>query len=250
MDHQHPNSEPDNSPAGPQPINSPLKALQTIILKPNQVFSRLKGTPNWSWLPFIVVIVMSALPQWLYFNTVDMEWYADKIIAMEYAGVSPSEQAQARHIMLQQDMGSFTTFAVVFSVLLTYAIFALYLHKVTRIDEENILSFGDWYGFMWWATLPFAFFSAISVLIILFLGGPQLSPEYLGLFSVAGLLGIPMESDWYGWAQGIGLDTLWVGYLIAVGVSRWTRLSTRQSYTIAAAPFVGIWGVWALFLLF
>ncbi|BDX07457.1 Yip1 family protein [Planctobacterium marinum] len=230
-------------------ISSPFTALQAIILKPNSVFSTLKNTANWSWVAFIFVTFFSVLPTWLYFNQIDMVWYSEMAVNLQMPDVSPSEKAQAMQMMQNQAIGTFTAFFVAIGAIILNAIFAFYLSKITQMDEDNVLSFGDWYGFTWWATLPFAFIGILNTLIILMFGGPQMSPEYLSVFSLAFVLGISMESGWFGWAQGIGLDSLWIIYLTAVGISQWTKLSSRQCTIIAVAPFAIIWGVWAFFLI-
>ena len=229
-------------------ISSPFAAIQAIVLKPNSVFAVLKNTANWSWVAFIFVTFFSVLPTWLYFNQIDMVWYSEMAVNLQMPDVSPSEKAQAMQMMQNQSIGTFTAFFVGFGAIILNAIFAFYLSKITQIDEESVLSFGDWYGFTWWVTLPFAFIGILNTLIILVMGGPQMPPEYLSIFSLAFILGISMESGWFGWAQGIGLDSLWIIYLTAVGVSQWTKLSSRQCTIIAVAPFAIIWGVWAFFL--
>ncbi|MCC2605914.1 Yip1 family protein [Planctobacterium marinum] len=240
-------SQPDESPANAM---GPIAALQAIILKPNSVFARIKDAHNWSWVAFIFVAFFSVLPTWLYFNQIDMNWYSDMAIEMQMPDVSPAEKEQAKQLMLQQSIGSFTAFFLVIGIVIINAVFAFYLTKITQIDEDNVLGFSDWYGFTWWVSLPFAFFSILTTIILLLFGGPQTPPEYLSVFSLAFVLGLTMDSAWHGWAQGISVDALWVIYLTAVGVSQWTRLSTRQCTIIATAPFAIIWGVWALFLIF
>lgn len=245
--------EPEGSSGvhvAPATINSPFHALQAIILKPNPVFAKLKTTHNWSWLPFFVVVFFSALPSWLYFNTVDLNWYTDLMIELHYSDVSPSEQDQARQMFMQDNMAAFSAFSIFIGLVIMYSIFALYLYKTTQVDDENILGFGDWYGFMWWAALPFAIFGLITALIILVAGGPEMRPELLAPFSLSTLLGLSMGSAWYSWAQGVSIDVVWVIYLMAVGVSQWTKLNTKQCYIVASAPFAIIWGVWAVFIIF
>lgn len=243
-------SDSDGVHVAPATISTPFHALKAIILKPNPVFARLKETANWSWVPFLIVAFCTALPTWLYFNSVDMNWYADLIVQVENADVSPAEQAQLKQMMMQENLGGFTAVASVISQLLMFAVFALYLHKMTQIDEENTLTYGDWYGFLWWVSIPFAIFSLITSFIILANGGPEIKPEILAPFSLGSILGLSLGSDWFGWAQGIGPDAFWCIYLMTVGISQWTQLSSRQCLIIAAAPFAIIWGVWAAFIIF
>lgn len=243
-------SEPENSGRPFPQVSNPFAAIQAMVLKPNAVFATLKDVNNWSWIAFFFVSLFTILPTWLYFGQVDMVWYSEMAVELQMPDVSPSEKENAMQLMQQQSLGEFTALFVVLGAIIMNAVFAFYLHKITQIDEDNVLSFGDWYGFTWWATLPFAFIGIFNTLIVLVMADPQLSPEYLSVFSLAFVAGIAMDSSWFGWAQGISLDSLWVIYLTAVGVSQWTQLNSRQCLIIATAPFAIIWGVWALFIIF
>lgn len=232
-------------------IKTPLDAILAIILKPNRVFARIKNTGNWSWVPFLFLIIMASLPALLYFNTVEMDWYVTTMVDLQYGDISPAEKNQYMQFMSQQqqNLAAITATLIIFWLAIINAVFAFYLYKITQADPENVMSFGDWYGFTWWASLPLAFVSIITSLIILVVGHPQLMPDYLAPLSLAFVLDIPLNSAWYSLFQSISLEVFWAIYLTAVGVSQWTNLPTKQCYMIAIAPAVIIWGVRTLFTL-
>ncbi len=230
-------------------ISSPIQACKQIILKPNHVFATLKSVENWSWIPFFLVSLFTVLPVYFYFTTIDFDWYTGLIIESQYGDVSPAEQQAFRNNMQLESLLYLTIISSIIGMVIINAIHAVYLHKITQIDEENVLSFGDWYGFTWWASLP-AIITGILAIIILFLfGHEQILPTQINPLSLAFILGLNMDSSWFGLAQSVRLESIWSLYLVAVGVSQWTQLKGKQCYIIAAAPFVIVWGVWAAFIL-
>ena len=48
--------------------SNPLQACLDIVLTPNRVFAKLAKTDNWSWIPFLLVVINSVLPIYFYFK--------------------------------------------------------------------------------------------------------------------------------------------------------------------------------------
>ena len=229
-------------------VTNPLQACNDIFFKPGGVFTAVCEKNNWSWVAFIVVIVMALLPQYLFVNFVDIAWYQDLIISTE-GDLSPAEIDQRRAFMTRS---AFMLQHVVFTgigFIVIQAIMALYLHLCTRNDDSHVFGFTDWYGFMWWTAMPAVINSLVAVALLLFWADHQVSPAILAPFSLAFVLGIEMSSQWYGVASGLSLITLWSIYLMAVGIARWTSFSTKKSVIIAAAPTVFFTSLFALFAL-
>lgn len=231
-------------------IGNPFQACKEIILKPNHVFAVLKEKQNWSWIPFFLVIFMTFLPSYLYFDFVDFDWYVNQVVEAQYSDVSPSEQEMFRNSMTHDQVMGFTIFGSLFGSIIINAVLALYLNMSTKVDEENVHSFSDWYGFSWWISLPVGLGALCSLLVILLASDPQLSPTMVNPTSLGFVLGIDMSSDWFTLTQTIRLESFWTMYLIAVGVAQWVRVSSQQAYIIAVAPYAIIWGVWLAFIVF
>jgi hypothetical protein len=66
--------------------------------------------------------------------------------------------------------------------------------------------------------------------------------------SLAFIFSVEMHSSWASLMQAIRLESVWVMYLTAVGLSQWTQLPVKKTYMIAIAPYVLIWASWALFI--
>ena len=232
-------------------VSNPFQAMKDIFVKPNQVFATVNETYNWSWVPFICISMVSAIPVYMYFNFVDFSWYTEFMVQSLSGNLSPAEQSMLRNNMTDQAQSLWAgIFSSIFVVILSNAILALYLNIITKSDEECIQGYTDWYGFSWWVSIPVIISSLIAALVVLLATDSQLSPMSLSPTSMAFIFNVGMDSAWSSFAQSIRLESFWVMYLIAVGLSQWTQIPTKKTYIIAIAPYAIIWVGWALIELF
>ena len=227
-------------------VTNPIQACSDIFFKPNGVFAATNVNHNWSWFPFILVTVLAILPGYMYFNFVDFEWYKDLIISTSYADTSPNEQEMIRSGMSVSGMVIFAVLGGFIGFLLVNAILATYLNLVTKSDEENTNGFTDWYGFTWWVSMPTVFSGLVALLVIAFASDHQLDPVSLSPTSLAFLLGLSVDSDWFALLQSMRLESLWTMYLVAVGLTQWTSIRGNKAYLIAAAPYAVLWTIWGV----
>lgn len=233
-----------------QTVGNPFQACKDIFLKPNRVFYTLSQVDNWSWVPFLIVTALSILPAYLYFSHIDFSWYQNYMVETQLADVSPAEQDTMRAYLTRETVLSTTVITVFLGVLLVNTLIAAYLNYATKFDKHNLNGFTDWYGLTWWISMPVVLSGLLSLLAILLAGSNQLEPNILSLTSLAFLLGVGMESNWYTFLMSVKLESFWCMYLCAVGISQWTQISTNKCYLIAVAPAGLIWSIWLLYLLF
>ena len=226
-------------------VSNPFQACNDIYFKPNRVFATLTEKHNWSWLAFIFVITLAILPSYFYFNFIDFEWYRELIINSTFADVSPAEQDAVRNSITKDQTIMFSIIGPFVGMIFINAILAVYLNLATKVDEENLNGFTDWYGFTWWVSMPVIVSSLAGIAAILLADSHQLSPVTLGPTTLAFVLGIELGSDWFSLTQSIRLESFWSMYLIAVGVAQWTKIPTNKCYLIAAAPYFAVWAIWA-----
>ena len=230
-----------------QQVSNPFQAMKDIFVKPNQVFATISETHNWSWIPFICIAVIGAIPIYMYFNFVDFSWYTELMVQAMAGDLSPAEQDMLRNVMSDKAQSLWTgVFGSIFMLLIANAILALYLNIVTKIDEECVQGYTDWYGFSWWVSIPVVISSLITVAIVFVAQDDQMSPVSMAPTSLAFIFSVDMGSSWSSLMQNIRLESVWVMYLIAVGLSQWTQLPTKKTYMIAIAPYVIIWAIWGL----
>ena len=232
-------------------VNNPFQACRDIILKPNGVFAKLKVTDNWSWIPFLLVIGCALLSVYSYLAAVDTEWLRDTLLQMTAKDISPAERKAMSDMMAQGDILLFSmSFGMVAKLLIFNAIMAAYLNICSKMDEECVQGFTDWFGFCWWTSLPLVAVSLISVLLTIFSQSAQISQLVLEPTSLAFIFSIDFDSPWLGLFGSLKLEYLWVIYLTTVGLNQWTGMSMTKIYRIALAPYVLVWGLWLLVLLF
>ena len=232
-----------------EPVSNPFQACNDIFVRPNRVFATLAERHNWSWLPFFLVMLLALLPTYLYFNFIDFDWYVDLLVNNTMGEVSPAEQDIFRNAMTKETT-LYGTFGYVFFLsIVVNAVLAVYLNMVTKMDEENVNGFTDWYGFTWWVSMPILLSSVLAIGVILLADNHQLSPTELSPTSLSYILGLGMDSQWFPLAQNIRLESFWTMYLIAVGVNQWTRLGGQKAKVIAVAPYLALWAIWAFIIL-
>lgn len=228
---------------------NPLSACIGVLTQPKATFFVLKKQHNWSWLAFLLVMVAAILPMYYYFHVVDFQWYKESIIASQFSNVSPSEQQSARGL-LEATQGIIGTVITPFIMMLTLvSIIAGYLNITTKIDPQNINSYGDWFGFSWWVLMPSCVGALLSLGILFFATDGQISFDAISPSALSFIFAIPPTSSWFGLASSIKLETFWTMYLIFIGLSQWVELSRQRAIIIAFTPCLVIWLSWALLLL-
>lgn len=234
-------------------ITNPIQACNEIFTKPTKVFPVLAEKNNWSWVPFLILVVFSALPSYLYFNSVDPTWYKELVITAQFADVSPAEQQQIRDNMPMDFMAIASVFGSVLGMVIINALFALYLNAIAKQDETHTHGFSDWYGFNWWATLPSIIGAVGSLLAILLLNGDglgQIPPEAIAPTSLGFVFGVDLESAWFGLMQNLRLEYIFNIYLTAVGIACWTDIPWKKAINYAILPYAAIYGIWTIFVIF
>ncbi|MDT0593931.1 Yip1 family protein [Glaciecola petra] len=229
-------------------VSNPIQAASEIFYKPKGVFDALAVKDNWSWVPFILLAVVMSLPAYLYFGVVDFEWWRDITINTSMPDASPAEK---KNVMSMYQQGSTQLTSMIFSVIapiLINLILALYYTLVTRNDNKSVQGYTDWYGAMWWMSMPVLINSLVALLIIAMHDkGTELSTAVLAPLSVAYLMGIEMSSNWFNFFNGVRLDVIWTIYLSMTCVRSWTNFSANKSLIVAIIPTAFIWLLFAIF---
>ncbi len=223
-----------------QPPHSALQALAQLWLHPKSVFTALKSARGWSWWPFLLLALGTSGVQWLYFTRVNFDWYRQTVLAPSLGSLAPADRAQILEMFTPGLWTSVTLITSVLGLVIFNGIMAFYLARMTRLDEENVEQFSDWFGLCWWLQLPGLLAMLLSTIMIL-LASPPLSPGLLSPLALNRLLHLPMEAGGSTLAESISLLLPW-GLLLAYWAIRaWTKLSRTITAVIVLLP-------WALLL--
>ncbi|WP_340679326.1 YIP1 family protein [Paraglaciecola sp.] len=232
-------------------VNNPFQACRDIILKPNRVFAKIRVTDNWSWIPFLLVTGCAILSVYSYLTAVDIEWLRDSFLALTANDLSPAETKAIRDMMGQGSVLLFSmSVGMVIKLIVFNAIMAAYLNMCSKADDECVQGFTDWFGFCWWTSLPLVAVSLMSCLLTMFAQTGQISQLVLEPTSLAYIFSVDINSAWFGFLGSLKLEYIWIIYLTTVGLNQWTSLSMPKIYRIALAPYVLIWSLWLLIMLF
>lgn len=229
-------------------VSNPFQAASEIFYQPRDVFNALSVKDNWSWIPFFLVLAVSTVPIYLYFNIVDFDWYKNIIATMQMPEGSPAEIEAFSNTMEMGMTQMITLVSIVVGLPIVMAILAGYFTLWTRNDEKSIHGFTDWYGATWWMAMPSIINALLSCLYMVTQDlGSELNQSALAPLSVAFMIGTEMTEKWYGLLSSIRLDSLWTIALGAICLNSWTNFSMTKSTVVAALPNVLIWSLTFVF---
>ena len=97
--------------------------------------------------------------------------------------------------------------------------------------------------------MPVLVSSIVALILLAMADSHQISPNVLQPLSLAYLFSVDIHSSWLALAQAASIITLWTMYLATVGITQWTSFSTKKAAVIVLAPYVLIYGIWAIVLL-
>ncbi|MBY5992015.1 YIP1 family protein [Ferrimonas balearica] len=221
----------------------PPQALLDTFWRPTALFAALKSARGWSWWPFALLMLSFALLQWLYFSRVDWGWYQQTVLSPMLVDLAPQDRAK---VLAEMTWGTALAAQLglgVAMMLLTHALMAFYLSRVTLSDEENLQGFGDWFGLTWWCSLVLVLPMLLAAVVALIQSG-QLSPALLAPAALNRLLDLAPTHAWYNLAEGVSLLLPWQVFLYYCGIRAWTALSQAQAWVIALLPYLVIYGIW------
>ncbi|MEP4891651.1 MAG: YIP1 family protein [Aliiglaciecola sp.] len=226
-----------------------MQASLQIFTKPNGVFEAANNNDNWSWIPFLLVMSFVLLPLYLYYNFVDFEWYRDYIVNSTAGNLSPAEQNNIR-AQIRPDflVVGILMVAFLFQVIVNLVL-AAYLNLVAKTDDECINGFTDWYGFTWWISLPSVISFITAILVLALAENNQMPISELNPLALSYWLGLGEDSKWFGLANLVKPELFFSIYLIAVGLSHWTKFNRAKIYTVAIAPFAIVITLWFLLII-
>ena len=165
--------------------------------------------------------------------------------------LSQEELAAAGEFLTVTPMVWSSTVGGVVALLLMNAILALYLNIVAKWQVKDEYSYGNWFGFSWWISMPHLVTAILSMLLVLFSTDGMVALEDLGVTTLNSLIfGVDSSNPWFGFLSGLDAFVFWSIALIAIGLKSWLGIDTKKAATIAAAPYALIYGIWALIIIF
>lgn len=222
-------------------------ALVDIIAAPARALDEVRHHVSWLWWPLGISLLVTIAAFAFYFHWVDFDWMVDEMARAMPPGTDPAAAEQMRGFMSPGKQTLFSAIGVVLMTFVIYAIQATYLHLVNKVGGDPSLRYGQWFAFSAWTAFPGVFQAVAMFVVMLMADGNQVAMHELTPLSFQSLF-IHAEpgSSWFTWGNSISLINLWMLGLMTLGIMRWTGASLVKAAVIACAPWVLIFGGWAL----
>lgn len=215
-----------------------LKACRHILLSPRQGFQEIRDKSAWSWTPF-GLIMGSLITVFLYFfSVVDFDWLINQM--------KSQTQSQAIENLSLQVMFWATSFGATFGILLSNIFYALFLYLIIKASRYPTSSYGRWFGFTWWTSLPVVVSSVLAILITFLSTDGMVTIEELAPLSLGAF--IHSSSHWYGLMDTLTPFLLWSVGLAAIGLHNWLDMELKLAAIIAGTPNIAIYSVWSIYI--
>ncbi|MCH7344953.1 YIP1 family protein [Pelomonas sp. CA6] len=212
----------------------------SLLLQPEQAFASLRAQPRYAF-PLLLMLGLTLAAIGLYFSQVDLPWLQSQLMAPPDGRPQDAMPVLSLKMLVVTSVLS-TLIAVLGGRLLESGYYFL-AGRVTRME----FPFSQWLALACWASLPLLLLPLLSAGLMLLSPDGQLLQEQLNALSLNELLfQLPPQSPWFGLLSSLSVLHPWSWWLSAVGVKTWSGRGWGFSLAFALAPWVVVYGLWAL----
>jgi|JI10StandDraft_1071094.scaffolds.fasta_scaffold53328_6 hypothetical protein len=226
-----------------------LSLASAMLFEPRKAFLEIDAKPRWGFPLLVVILTTVAIALW-YRSVVDLEWVTDRAIRSSSFTANFSEaqiEEAVKRSTSNPTLGMVTTalgtpIAVVIMGLIS-ALYLLLAGKITGVKR----SFGQWFSFTWWVSLPATLLSLLAAAFVLLTATTaQIDQADLKPLSLNALLfQKTFDQAGYTLLSNIDLIQMFSLYLSVVGVRTWSGRSWLFSSVFALLPYALVYGIWA-----
>ena len=230
-----------------------LRASIEILTSPGVTFDIVKSKKRWWLVPFALVTTSIVALFMYYFANVDFPWLKETMLDQMAAQqtMNEDELQAAGDFLSKTSLLWSTTIGGALSLVFINAILALYLNITTKFSGKDEYSYGNWFAFSWWTSMPHVVTIMLSMLLVTLSVDGMLAMEDLSVTTLNSLLfSVDAVNPWFNFLNTVDVFMFWSITLIAIGLKSWLGIETQKAATIAAAPFAVLFGIWALIIVF
>lgn len=224
--------------------------LSNIFTSPVEAMQQVQENYN-ILLPLLTLMSATVVVFAYYYVAVDYQWYIDHMVEISAGELSKSEQEQTRAaftMMSKTTMASITAITAAIGVAIVFVIQAVYFVIVSNITNDGF-QFKQWMSFVAWSSLPSLLAYLAMIVYISSSSNGQIAFETLNPLSLNDLFfGLDANEGAGKMLASLDLTKFWSMYIMIVGYQKWTGKSISSSSIVVLIPFIGIYGIWALFL--
>lgn len=226
---------------------SPM-ALIDVFVAPKSLFEQLKAAKKWSWLALALMMTITSLSVMSFYDNMSPEWIVEQ--QLELAGDMSAAERESATKIIQQTAGNVgiigASVAAIMTLLLTaiYAIYFMGVGKLGGINKQK-LSYGDWFSFSVWIQMPMLI-NTIGFAVLFLTASTADLPLNLGNYASLNQLvtGYLPTDALFSWAETLNLFFVWNIALVSIGLKKCSDMSTVKATTLAAMPYIAIFGLW------
>lgn len=227
---------------------SAVAAVIDIVVAPAKALRGVDSHKGWTWLAFLLYVGLSIGFSAYYYLGSGMWPMIKADILASAADKGPAVVKQISDSLTPRSAFFSASAGLLIIIPIMFALHGAYLNMVTKSDESNTHDFGDWFALAVWARIPELL--NYVILIALALASSLPGPSELNILSLNAILGLPATSHWFLFSNVLSPFTLWGMGLTQLGIRKWTNIPSGQAWFAAAAPYVIIFGGWAVINLF
>jgi hypothetical protein len=229
-----------------------LGVASALLFEPRKAFEEIQARPRF-WFPLLVASFATIVTILWYRSIVDLGWVTDQALRSSPFTAQLSEaqiDQMVKNARNASPVGNvLAAVASALGIVVAYLISTVYMMlagKITNVQR----SFGQWFAFSSWASLPAALSLVPAAFVLLSATTAQIPQEDLKPLSLNALLfqRQPGEAG-YTLLSYIDLLQIFCMYLTVVGVRVWSGRSWLFSAIFALLPTALVLGIWALIAL-
>lgn len=216
-----------------------------VLTSPSEAFDELRKRPSTIVPLLLVMLVNVAIVSW-YFSVLDFDWFVDDLLLN---GNIPDDQLdQARENFAQMTPAAFRLFAILggsAAILVMYSVMAGYLTLSAALAGHSE-KFRQWFSLVAWAGTVVLFSQLGMVVTLLLAPNGQIGQLDLDPTSLRNLGLRPDSASLQQLFGSINLTMVWSLVLTILGYKQWLGMSAFKAALIVGAPYVLIFGGWAV----
>ena len=213
--------------------SSTANSFLDIFASPIQVFDRIREKQLSAWLPLLTLVVLAtALMAW-YMMSVDLYQFMET--SMTLGGRTPTSD-ELDTVLQQGNILRIVTIATSgIGSIVVYLLLALFFFLAGLVVAEEKISYGQFLSVVAWGSLP-SLISALSSVVSMIIANDFVFITALDKTSLASILGMTIDSNYYDIASIVSIGTVWSYVLYGVGFAIVTRSSVMTGSIVGVIP--------------
>jgi Yip1 domain len=222
-------------------MTNTVRTIWWLLTEPSRGFAHVQRQPARSGLlTLFLLILASSLLFAFYYYSVNLTWLQDRLVA----GSDSAQAEEVRKHLTRTMLVTSSIVGILFTVPIVDGLYAVYFFLVGLIRNVPE-SFGKWFAFVVWSSVPGLLFIPLAIATILMHGDGQIAPEQLNATSLNELIfHFSGDSVWKSICDNLSLILLWNTVLMVIGFRCWTRFSLKSSIVIVLLPNLLFYGSW------